>query len=45
MKEHLMVQEQVENVWQHMVGVMCLNLTYRKQVKEILPKEDQSLYG
>ena len=28
MKEHLMVQEQVENVWQHMVGVMCLNLTY-----------------
>ena len=21
-----------------MVGVMCLNLTYRKQVKEILPK-------
>ena len=38
MKEHLMVQEQVENVWQHMVGVMCLNLTYRKQVKEVLPK-------
>ena len=38
MKEHLMVQQQVKSVWQHMVGVMCLNLTYRKQVKEILPK-------
>ena len=33
-----MVQQQVKTVWQHMVGVMCLNLTYRKQVKEILPK-------
>ena len=33
-----MVQQQVKSVWQHMVGVMCLNLTYRKQVKEILPK-------
>ena len=38
MKEHLMVQQQVKSVWQHMVGVMCLNLTYRKQVKEVLPK-------
>ena len=38
MKEHLMVQEQVKNVWQHMVGVICLNLTNRKQVKEVLPK-------
>ena len=38
MKEHLMVQQQVKSVWQHMVGVMCLNLTYRKQVKELLPK-------
>ena len=33
-----MVQQQVKNKWQHMVGVMCLNLTYRKQVKEVLPK-------
>ena len=38
MKEHLMVQQQVKNVWQHMVGVICLNLTNRKQVKEVLPK-------
>ena len=38
MREDLMVQQQVKSVWQHMVGVMCLNLTYRKQVKEILPK-------
>tara|TARA_B100000902_G_scaffold128615_1_gene127883 strand:- start:77 stop:475 length:399 start_codon:yes stop_codon:yes gene_type:complete len=37
-KEHLMVQQQVKNVWQHMVGVICLNLTNRKQVKEVLPK-------
>ena len=33
-----MVQQQVENKWQHMVGVICLNQTYRKQVKEVLPK-------
>jgi len=33
-----MVQQQVENVWQHMVGVICLNLTNRKQVKAVLPK-------
>ena len=38
MKEHLMVQQQVKNVWQHMVGVICLNLTNRKQVKAVLPK-------
>ena len=38
MKEHLMVQQQVKNVWQHMVGVICLNLTNRKQVKEVLTK-------
>ena len=38
MKEHLMVQQQVKSVWQHMVGVICLNLTNRKQVKEVLPK-------
>ena len=34
MKDNLMVQQQVKSVWQHMVGVMCLNMTYRKQVQE-----------
>ena len=38
MKDHLMVQQQVKSKWQHMVGVICLNQTYRKQVKEVLPK-------
>ena len=38
MIDELMVQQQVKSVWQHMVGVMCLNLTYRKQVKKLLPK-------
>tara|TARA_Y100001935_G_C17040458_1_gene376995 strand:+ start:144 stop:533 length:390 start_codon:yes stop_codon:yes gene_type:complete len=37
MKDELLVQEQVESVWQHMVGVMCLNMTNRKQVKKVLP--------
>ena len=32
-----MVQQQVKNVWQHMVGVICLNQTGRKKVKKILP--------
>ena len=38
MRDDLMVQQQVDSVWQHMVGVMCLNLTGRKQVKAVLPK-------
>ena len=38
MREDLMVQQQVKSKWQHMVGVICLNQTYRKQVKEVLPK-------
>ena len=38
MRENLMVQQQVKSKWQHMVGVICLNQTYRKQVKEVLPK-------
>ena len=38
MKEDLMEQQQVKNKWQHMVGVICLNQTYRKQVKEVLPR-------
>ena len=37
MKDELMVQQQVDNTWQHMVGVICLNQTHRKQVKRILP--------
>ena len=41
MVDHLMVQQQIKapfKKWKHMVGVMCLNLTYRKHVKIILPK-------
>lgn len=37
MKDDLMVQQQVKSKWQHMVAVICLNQTYRKQVKECLP--------
>ena len=37
MKDDLMVQQQVINVWQHMVGVICLNQTGRKKVKKLLP--------
>ena len=33
-----MVQQQVKSKWQHMVGVICLNQTYRKQVKQVLPE-------
>ena len=38
MRDDLMVQQQVRSKWQHMVGVICLNQTYRKQVKLVLPK-------
>lgn len=38
MCDDLMVQQQVETVWQHMVGVICLNQTGRKQVKKVLPE-------
>jgi len=38
MRDDLMVQQQVSTVWQHMVGVICLNLTNRKQVKRVLPQ-------
>ena len=38
MRDDLMVQQQVETVWQHMVGVICLNQTGRKQVKKVLPE-------
>ena len=33
-----MVQQQVKSVWQHMVGVICLNKTRREKVKKMLPK-------
>ena len=36
MHDDLMVQQQVENVWQHMVGVICLNQVDRKQTKPVL---------
>tara|TARA_A200000159_G_C7237429_1_gene302993 strand:+ start:44 stop:445 length:402 start_codon:yes stop_codon:yes gene_type:complete len=36
MQEDLMVQQQVDNVWQHMVGVICLNQVDRKQTKPVL---------
>ena len=38
MRNDLIVQQQVKSVWQHMVGVICLNLTTGKQVKKVLPK-------
>lgn len=38
MRDDLMVQQQVDSVWQHMVGVICLNQTSRKQVKKVLPE-------
>ena len=37
MRDDLMVQQQVENEWQHMVAVICLNQTGRKKVKKVLP--------
>ena len=36
MQEDLMVQQQVDNVWQHMVGVICLNQVDCKQTKPVL---------
>lgn len=38
MRDDLMVQQQVDSRWQHMVAVICLNQTNRKIVKKILPK-------
>ena len=41
MLDNLMVQQQIKaphKRWKHMVAVMCLNLTYRKHVKIVLPK-------
>lgn len=36
--DDLMVQEQVSGTWQHFVGVIMLNQTGRKQVKQVLPE-------
>jgi methyl-CpG-binding domain protein 4 len=33
-----MVQQQIKNEWEHMVGVIMLNQTGRKPVKYVLPK-------
>lgn len=38
MRDDLMVQQQIDGPWQHMVGVIMLNLTSRQQVKRVLPK-------
>jgi len=38
MKADLMVQQQVKNEWEHMVGVICLNQSRREPVKRVLPK-------
>ena len=36
MRQDLMVQQQVEDSWQHMVGVICLNQVDRRQTKPVL---------
>jgi len=38
LRDDLMVQQQVSSPWEHMVGVIMLNQTGRKPVKEVLPK-------
>tara|TARA_B100001248_G_scaffold182032_1_gene138581 strand:- start:1662 stop:2054 length:393 start_codon:yes stop_codon:yes gene_type:complete len=38
MDPNKMVQQQVKNLWQHFVGVICLNQTGRIQVKRVLPE-------
>lgn len=38
LKDELMVQQQVDNAWQHFVGVIMLNQTGRKTVKTTLPE-------
>jgi len=38
MLDELMVQQQVDNVWQHMVSVICLNQVDRRQTKPVLTK-------
>lgn len=41
LRDDLMVQQQLKHPhrkWKHMIAVMCLNQTYRKQVKRVLPE-------
>jgi methyl-CpG-binding domain protein 4 len=38
LKDELMVQQQISNSWEHMVGVIMLNQTNRKTVKLTLPE-------
>jgi methyl-CpG-binding domain protein 4 len=38
LRDDLMVQQQVNNAWEHMVGVIMLNQTSRKPVKMTLPE-------
>jgi endonuclease III len=38
LRDDLMVQQQVDDAWQHFVGVIMLNQTGRKAVKTVLPE-------
>jgi methyl-CpG-binding domain protein 4 len=38
LRDDLMVQQQIDGPWQHMVGVIMLNQTGRKPVKSVLPE-------
>jgi methyl-CpG-binding domain protein 4 len=38
LRDDLMVQQQISNAWEHMVGVIMLNQTGRKPVKLTLPE-------
>ena len=38
LKDNVMVQQQVSNSWEHMLGVIMLNQTGRKIVKQVLPE-------
>jgi methyl-CpG-binding domain protein 4 len=38
LRDDLMVQQQITNSWEHMVGVIMLNQTGRKPVKMTLPE-------
>lgn len=38
LRDDLMVQQQIKNEWEHMIGVIMLNQTGRKPVKTVLPK-------
>ena len=38
LRDDLMVQQQISNSWEHMVGVIMLNQTGRKPVKTTLPE-------